>query len=298
MGAGNPRLQITSSVRQLIASPDFAKLSPEAQAELQKAAASGSEIGTPAFTSAIQEMSTKNIDMPGFGADWRHVLMGLGVMGGLAALPFALGAGAAAAAPSASSGVGPLAGGYGAATTEATVPASLAANGGGAAGGILGVLGKYAPMVGDIGNIASQAAGGLASGRRDDAQVNARAIAENNAAKVAAANYNLNLPSVRTNQVARGEVLNTMKDAPMTGDPRIDKFAGGGLRPSAFGPNSRAAGAEMSRYALSNLMDPSKDRLTPQEIPETHASTPENIAAGIGLGGSILSLLQKYGGRA
>src|SRR6185369_11288352 len=120
-------------------------------------------------------------------------------------------------------------------TTDLAAGTTMAAAGGGGAG-ILGSLGKYGGVLGDLGNVVTRAAAADAAGRREDAANNARGIAENNAAKVQAAQFNLGLPSVRTNQVARGEVLNTMKDAPLTVDPRIDKFAGGGLIPSAFGP--------------------------------------------------------------
>jgi hypothetical protein len=295
MAMGSPLHQSESFIRQFVESPDFARLSPAAQ-QAFVTAASDDTTGyprTPQFRAAVDEASSKGL-MPGW--DWKHFLLSAGALGGLAAVPFviggaaATGATAAATGSGAAGGVGPLAGGYGAATTAATVPPALAATGGGA-GGILGALGRYAPMIGDVANVTSEAAGGMADGRRADAQINARGIAENNQAKVQAAKYNLDLPSVRTNQVARGEVLNTMQDAPMTGDARIDKFAGGGLRPSAFGPQSRQAGAELSRTALTHLMDPSTDRLTPQEIPETDGSLAENIMGGAGLAGNIISLL-------
>lgn len=219
------------------------------------------------------------------------------IAGAIAGGPFAaqalgaFGAGGAATGTDALA-LGPVAASGG--TTAATVPPALAANAP-AAGGILGALGRYSGAIGDVGNVLSEAAGASASGRRLDDQINARGIAENNQAKTNAAVYNRDLPAARTNQVARGEVLNTMQDAPLTGDARIDKFAGGGLRPSAFGPQSRQAGAEMSRQALGHLMDPASDRLTPQEIPPTQASTPENIAAGVGIGADLFSLLAKYG---
>lgn len=186
--------------------------------------------------------------------------------------------------------VGPVPPGGG--TTTPDIPPSLDPNGG---GGILNTLKKWAPLAGDLGDVLSTGAEGQAKGRREDFVNNSRAIAENNRAKVEAARYNLDLPSVRTNQTARGEVLSTMQNAPMTGDPRIDKFSGGGLRPSAFGPQSRQAGAEMSRYALERLMNPESDRLVPQEIPESKASLGENILGGAGLGFNIFSLLAKYG---
>jgi hypothetical protein len=86
-----------------------------------------------------------------------------------------------------------------------------------------------------------------------------------------------------------------MQNAPLTGDPRIDKFSGGGLRPSAFGPNARQAGALESSTALNGLQNPSTDRLVPQEIPPVGGSTVNNILSAAGTGLDIFSLLQKYG---
>lgn len=243
----------------------------------------------PSLASAMQEAGQVGALDHGTWVD-KVVLAGaIAAMGGIGLS--ALGGGAAAPTGGGSTaGLGPVAAGGG--TTAATVPPALASS-----GGVLPALAKYGGIAGDVGRVASGVAGGLANGRREDAATNGRAIAENNQAKTQAAEFNLKLPEARTNQVARGEVLNTMQNAPLTGDARIDKFSGGGLRPSAFGPESRQAGAELSRQALGHLMDPAGDRLTPQEIPGTSASTPENIAAGIGIGGDIFSLLAKYGGR-
>lgn len=232
----------------------------------------------------------------------------LAAVGGYAALGGFAGAGGAAAGSAAGGDAagGTLAStqiGSGMAGTQAAVPSAMAAGGiggggtgfGAAGGGIFGALGKWGPMAGDIGRVLGEAAGASADGRRQDAQTNAYATAANNRALVDAATFNRDLPSIRTNQVSRGEVLNTMQDAPLTGDQRIDKFSGGGLRPSAFGPNSRAAGSELSRQAMSKLMDPASDQLKPQMVDPTKASGWENAGAGIGLGLDIFSLLEKYG---
>ena len=165
--------------------------------------------------------------------------------------------------------------------------------GGGAGQNVLGTLGKYGSEIGDL---ASGAASGLSAGRRYDAQLNAQNAARNNAALVDIGTFNLQAPAARTNQVARGEVLQTMQDAPLTGDPRIDKFAGGGLRPSAFGQNSRQAGGELSREALAALLH-GTDQITPQLATPSRAGTGENVLAGVGLGTSILGALKKWGRR-
>lgn len=310
-----PEQQQQLLLQKLMERPGFAQATPDFQQAMVNAF-SESKDGIDLFhhIAALQKQYPQYIKNESI---WKNkaFLIGLGALtagAASAAIPAIMGAGTAGGAGAAGvagtgvgigetgavsglagSGFAGSAGGLGAATVGAggaAVPVSTA-------GGILGTLGKWAGPIGDIGQVASGVAGGLASGRRADSDATARAIAENNRAKVEAAQYNLKLPEVRTNQTARGEVLNTMQNAPLTGDSRIDKFSGGGLRPSAFGPNSRAAGAEMSRQALAHLMDPSTDRLTPQEIPGTHPSTPENIAAGVGIGADLFSLLAKYGGR-
>lgn len=279
--------------------PDFAKAPPELQQRFVQAITAGNPSDVMRQMEALHQQYPQYIKDEGILHNPAFWLAVAGVGGAIAApaIAGALGGGSAAAGGAAGGGIGI---GETAATTGIAGPIAglptYGATGAATGGGLFGALGKYGGIAGDVGRVASGVAGGLASGRREDANNTARAIAENNRAKTEAAEYNLKLPSTRTNQVSRGEVLNTMQNAPLTGDPRIDKFSGGGLRPSAFGPQSRAAGAELSRQAMSGLMNPSQDRLTPQEIPGTHPSTPEQIAAGLGIGADIFSLLAKYGG--
>lgn len=244
-------------------------------------------------------------------ADW---ILPAGIIGGgLAAGQ--IGAGGAASGAGSGTGGGatamPTAGAITSEGMSAAMPGSMATvnssgvgiGGAGMAGSNGGVLGSlknwrtWADAAGDIGPVLSGASAGMAEGRRADAALNNDAIARNNQAGLDAARYNRDLPSVRASQTARGEVLNTMQNAPLTGDARIDKFSGGGLRPSAFGPQSRAAGAELSRQALGALMNPETDRFTPERIKPTSGGTVENIMGGVGIGADIFSLLRKYGGR-
>ena len=115
----------------------------------------------------------------------------------------------------------------------------------------------------NVGGVLGRGAQGSAAGRRVDAQIEAEMAARNNQARLDAAKFNLGAPGQRVSQVARGDVLSSMQDAPSLGDPRIDKFGGGGLRPSAFGASSRQAGEELKRQALMSLMSGS-DTLTPE----------------------------------
>lgn len=195
-----------------------------------------------------------------------------GAIGGIVAAPALaglLGGGGGGAAGSAAAGVDAAGMGSGGAIGTA---------GSGGLLGTLGSIGKFADPLRDLGSDLTGASAGLASGRRYDAQANAQA-----------AGFNLGAPSVRTSQVARGDLLSRMQDAPPTGDPRIDKFSGGGLRPSAFGPDTHAAGDALKRQAMQALLSGS-DRLQPSQ-----AGVGEDVLAGAGLGANVLGTLGKIG---
>lgn len=292
----------------LMGDADFQRLSPQSQAVLRRYFEQSREPGEaakkmqaglqsdPQLQAAVQEArSAGALDHPEGGLQQFIKYAGLAAVGG-AVLPAVLGGGAAASAAPAGAGAAPIAapaaGGVLPATVLGNGAAGTVAGGAGiggvsaAGGGVLDTLRRVGGNVlnngaGDLGNVLTGAAAGAAYGRRADADMNQRAAV-----------FNRDLPAVRAGQVARGEVLNTMQDAKPTGDPRIDKFAGGGLRPSAFGPQSRQAGAELSRQAMSGLMNPEQDRIKPSQ-----AGIGENLAAGAGLGLSIFDLLRKYGGR-
>ncbi len=206
----------------------------------------------------------------------------LGALGSGAATAAALGGGATLAsnlggAGALSSGAG-TAGALGSSTiaptagTLATGGTGITSSGVGGSSvlGTLGRMGKNPQAYTDVGNALSQGAAGLASGRRADALANMQA-----------APFNLMAPSARTSQVARGDLLARMQNAAPTGDARIDKFAGGGLRPSAFGPDTQQAGNELKRQALLALMNQS-DRINPSK-----AGTGENVMAGLGTAANI-----------
>lgn len=60
----------------------------------------------------------------------------------------------------------------------------------------------------------------------------------------------------RAQQVARGDLLARMQDINIEGPSHITKFnVSGGMRPSALGPNARAAGGELSNQALAALIE-------------------------------------------
>lgn len=324
--------QDTSAIQQqLLADPQFQQLLAKVQAANQQYLATPNSNGQRApYLNQIlltQQAATDyalSHGMPkgyvwDYGTNQIHqdsftnnhpVLTALGLGGAAVAAPYVFGALAGGGAAAGSAGAAGAAGTLPATTTvgatgalapavapatdiAAGTTAATAAGAAGAGGSIFDFLKKYGS---DIGGVLTNAAASNQAGNLAAAGQNARAIAENNQAKVEAAKYNLALPSVRANQTARGEILNTMQDAPLTGDPRIDKFSGGGLRPSAFGPQARQAGALEASTALNALQNPSTDRLTPQEIPPYNGSTLSNVLGGAGLGADIFSLLAKYGG--
>lgn len=156
-----------------------------------------------------------------------------------------------------------------------------------ATGGPLGILGALGGVLGD-------GASAAAAGRRSDAAEQAQFNALNNQALLGTSQFNLEAPGQRVGQVARGDILSSMQDAAPTGDPRIDKFAGGGLRPSAFGASSRQAGGELQRQALMALMSGS-DKITPQLSTLPKAGKLETLGGISGLIGGLAGAAQEGG---
>jgi hypothetical protein len=222
-----------------------------------------------------------------------------GVEGGSAGLSSSalagLGTGAMSAVPVAS-GIGTTAAGIGAGTAAFDAagnfigPSTFSGIGSGGGSSILGTLGK----LGDSGlaDTLTQGSQGLAGGRRFDNQQNMQAADINNRTGLAAASFNAQLPSTQASQVARGDLLSGMKDTPLTGDPRIDKFSGGGLRPSAFGPDTHAAGDALKKQALQNLLS-GGGKFVPQNATPNDAGFGENALAGAGMGLNILGALRR-----
>lgn len=86
-----------------------------------------------------------------------------------------------------------------------------------------------------------------------------------NNSQVNAAGQNLNqqkfladVPSTYASQAARGGLQANAQDASITGVPSYIHVPtiSGGLRPSALGPTSQAAGATLSKQALMKLLNP------------------------------------------
>lgn len=193
-------------------------------------------------------------------------------------------------------------------------------------------LGNIAGPAGDVGTVASGAAGalrderqiedearrqrdqialdrartGINQGQTRDAQnLNRAGFTED--ATLARAKMGIDAPMARTRQAAYGDALKNIQDVnidfqPQTG-PATKFNVTGGLRPSMFGENARAAGGELGRQALLALMTksdvPGMPTLPAQsdlvDLPELSqpkgSGALEKITGGVGLGGSILGAL-------
>lgn len=155
------------------------------------------------------------------------------------------------------------------------------------------------PIIQGIGGALGAGGAAAKGGRLADADLQARMDALNNRTQLDAANHNLTTGAARLGQVQRADVASNMHDAAPTGDPRIDKFGGGGLRPSAFGPDSMTAANEQKRQALSALMSGS-DQMHPavSKIPEAGFMEKLGGVGGLvggiaGAGSSILDSLNR-----
>jgi hypothetical protein len=135
---------------------------------------------------------------------------------------------------------------------------------------VLGNIGKGAlhlatgnipGLISDVGGVLGSAGAAAGAGRRSDADLQARMNIANNAAQLNAAKFNMDAPSARYGQVAKGDLVNNVQDVGETGSGRDLHFTGG-LRPSALGPASKQAATEMQRQALAALMSGS-DQLHP-----------------------------------
>lgn len=108
-----------------------------------------------------------------------------------------------------------------------------------------------------LGGVLGGGASGARKGRLEDAKVQNEINAANNAAQLNAQRFNLGAGATRMGQVARADLLARMQNAPATGDPRVDRWSGGGLRPSAFGPPTQFGAVTQRDQALQALRDQS-----------------------------------------
>ena len=155
-----------------------------------------------------------------------------------------------------------------------------------------GTITQALDIASDLGGVLGAGAKSSADARRVDDVTGANMGTLNNRAQLDAGEFNMSAPGMRASQVARGDVLSTMKDAAPTGDARIDKFGGGGLRPSAFGPDSRQAGEALKKQAFMALMTGS-DQITPQMSAPSSSGLLEKIGGTAGVIGGITGMADK-----
>jgi hypothetical protein len=174
-------------------------------------------------------------------------------------------AGAAGVLPSSSLPAAATMGGPAAITSQ-----GVSAGAGG--GGILGALGKYGGIAGQIGDIFGKGAAGAAQGRRDDSYAMA------NAGRV-----NLDALALDQKRATLRSLLGGLQDASISrpAGSTIPTFqVNGGLRPSALS-NKDALMAEMSRPSPT------------VEMPKP--GTGEKVMGGVGMGLGILGALGSLG---
>lgn len=153
----------------------------------------------------------------------------------------------------------------------------------------------------DLGQILGGAAAGRASGRATDAQLQLAQGALLKSLYDASLNRSLTqaaLPNLRAKEAYTGDLMANVQDsqvqAPANVQSHVVNFTGG-LRPSALGPNARAAGATLSNIGASNI---GKDVLP--EVPNApnlpQSNWLDSLLGGAGLGSSILGALAKGAG--
>lgn len=187
---------------------------------------------------------------------------------------------------------------------------------GGLGGKIAGGLEKAGGALSGIGHAASGGAGAMEDTRlveanlantRDRNQLEQAAlqIRQNEGRDqlgLDRAKFSLDAPGTQTKQAAYGDALANVQDVNIDFQPTSGALpkanVSGGLRPSMFGPTSRAAGADLARTALMNKLSGTTglpEMSGPVGMPTlsdpTQAGALEKTMGGVGLGGSILGAL-------
>lgn len=148
------------------------------------------------------------------------------------------------------------------ATLGAASPALGAALGGiGMGGKVMSGLGT----VGKVGGALSPVVGGIAKGRAEGRQAETdnlmahdrmvqQAIQQEFANKLGLAGTEANMLDLRANQARHGDLQANVQDVHIPDNERVHiPHWTGGVRPSALGPNARAAGQRLSDTALAKM---------------------------------------------
>lgn len=104
----------------------------------------------------------------------------------------------------------------------------------------------------------------------------------------------------RASQTAMGDVMANVQDARVSAPSHIPRFeVSGGLRPSALGPNARAAGGALSNQALAALLEGDSfmpiNPAGPIDLDATmpRESTFDKIMGGLGTAGNVMQAMQQ-----
>lgn len=143
----------------------------------------------------------------------------------------------------------------------ASIGVNLAKAGLGAAGNILSQGGSPtgANPATDLSQVLGGTAEGRAKGKVDEANLlldRGRLADSMYGNALTAKKLAASLPDTRASQAVRGDLLANMQDVTASGPARVMNNVthfSGGARPSALGPNARAAGAALSKIGLDNI---------------------------------------------
>lgn len=167
-----------------------------------------------------------------------------------------------------------------------------------------GTSGKFFSSLSSLGRIAGADAAGAAAGRAQQAQ--AQQGQDRNAISLYNDVFqnNLKAPSTLASQTARGDLLANMQPASFSGLPSYVKMPqiSGGLTPASLGPNSRNAGAALSREALLKLASskfdlPTPPTLTPLPDASGYDDFTKNFGRAASYAGAAAPYLSLFGGR-
>lgn len=153
--------------------------------------------------------------------------------------------------------------------------------------------------------IGAATAGAISKGRAQAREAENALNLAREPQRLAAANYNLALPSNRAGAAVEGDLLAGIQDYKLTGRGR-DVQSTGGLRPSLLTPGTRQIGSDIARKALLSQMgqvpkgqeDPYAS-YTP--VPVTRPGTLDTVLSGAGIASDVLEslpledLLAKFG---
>jgi len=180
----------------------------------------------------------------------------------------------------------------------------------------LSTLGQIANIAQGVAPLLGGLSAGRAQGQQDDADMErvgattqqGLATAQNNAllaemqARIAASGANQEQARGQVQDTARGDMLSNVQDARFgdTGRVKVQHMTGG-VRPSALGPNARAAGGMLSNQGLAGLQSQDDEITAPDfntDLPEyERPGEPTLLDKVLGVAGPAVGILGALGGQ-